>query len=370
MPRIEIEGTVDIGETFQISLSRRDALKSLATIGVGGVGLKTLVERAVGGSVEGVPLVLTRDERGNPDRVRLVPQERRRRIRVYESLRTSTLMERHPFISEITIEQRSNDETDLCLVFRVAPEGESKIDRLPDQIQDIPVKHRVVDIWERPHCQDPNNGARRCEDHDTLIGGIQISPSSGGFGSLCLVAHDASDGHKKLITARHVMDDSSNGDIHQPAHSGWCSNSQVVGAFETESTAEDIWAADMDELSISGDVGGTVSAIPDITGYWTYTGITDQTTSGSIYCHMAGAESQKREGYAVDTSQGSLMDHQVDYGDMNGEHGDSGAPYVDPDGKLVSMYNGCQGTSTDSWDIGTAGDYVLEPMNASLFWSP
>lgn len=279
-------------------------------------------------------------------------------------------MERHPFITEITMEQRSSDETDLALVIRVDPEETSKIAKLPEKIRDVPVVHEVGDVREIPHCQDPNNGARRCEKHDTLKGGLQISPSGSVFGSLCLVAYDASDGHKKLITARHVMDDSTDGDIYHPAHSAECSNSQIVGAFETESVDEDIWAADLAQLSINGNVGGTVDAIPDITGYWTYSGITDETMTGSIFCHMAGAESHKREGYAVTTSQGNLVEHQVDYGDMNGEHGDSGSPYVDPDGKLVSMYNGCEGKNGDNWDIGTAGDYVLEPMNATLYWSP
>lgn len=82
---------------------------------------------------------------------------------------------------------------------------------------------------------------------------------------------------------------------------------------------------------------------------------------------MAGAESYKREGYATGTSSNSLSDHHVDYGDTNAEQGDSGAPYVDPNGNLVSMYNGCEWALSDHWDFGTAGDYVLNSVNASLY---
>lgn len=158
--------------------------------------------------------------------------------------------------------------------------------------------------------------------------------------------------------------DGNTDDFYHPAK--YCSNDESAGDYDTKDGDDDIWAANVSGGPFKETIGGTVEAIPNITGYWTYSGISDETSGGSIYCFMAGAESYKREGYANSVSRNDYVNHEVDYGDSNAEQGDSGSPYVDPDGKLVSMYNGCNCAGGDKWDIGTAGNYVLKSVNASL----
>lgn len=367
MTKKQSQGEPKLGETIELDTSRRSVLTALGTSGVGLLGLRNAIEKVTGESAEGVPLVYTRDVHGNPERVRMVPKERYRRLKVFENLSAKSFIEKHPAVTELTIKQQSDDETDLSIHLHLEKNTREVRRQLPKRIQDVPVTYEEKDVSVHPmgcECQNPNNGARRCEDHDNLKGGIQIGADQGGWGSLCLVAWDSSGNYKKAITAYHVMDESTDDYLYQPAHS--CSNDEIAADYATYDDADDIWAGSIDGWGVSGTVGQTVDAIPDVTGYWTYAGISDYTTTNSIYCFMAGAESWKREGYANSVSSGPLVEHEVDYGDENAEQGDSGSPYVDQDGKLVSMYNGCNCAAGDKWDCGTAGDYVLSKANAKL----
>jgi len=81
--------------------------------------LSSVIERAYGARPDGVPLVHTDDVNGDPDKVRIVPGERYRRLQVYANLPISKLGGRYDALNGVRITQRSNDETDLALQFLV-----------------------------------------------------------------------------------------------------------------------------------------------------------------------------------------------------------------------------------------------------------
>lgn len=361
-------GGSESGDIIELDTSRRRVLAAFGAAGTGLTGLKTAIENVTGQSQDGVPIVHTRDAQDNPEKVRMVSKERYRRLQVFLNVNVQSFIEKHPVVNELTLKQQSDTEDDLSIHLHLDRNTYDVRKKLPNRIDRVPITYEEKKIekyyQDDCNCSDPNNTARTCDEFNDMKGGIQVSPDSGGWGTLCLAAYDSDDGYKKLITAHHVMDDDNFGGINQPANS--CSSSRGVGSYDDYDTGHDIWAGDMDGTTVSATVGETVDALPDISGYWTYAGISDHTTTNSIYCFMAGARSWKREGYANSVSRDGYSEHEVNYGDDNGESGDSGSPYVDQDGKLVSMYNACKCALGDQWDAGTAGDYVLSTVNCSL----
>ena len=99
--------------------TRHRVLKLLGAASAGVAGLSSVIERAYGARPDGVPLVHANDVSGDPDKVRIVPQERYRRLQVYANLPISKLGGRYDALNGVRITQRSNDETDLALQFLV-----------------------------------------------------------------------------------------------------------------------------------------------------------------------------------------------------------------------------------------------------------
>lgn len=286
----EIDGELRSGQVIELDTSRRRVLKAWGVFGTSGLGLKKAVETVNGDSAEGVPIGHTRDERGNPKRVRMVPKERKRRIKVYENMDRQKLRNEHEVINSITIKQHSTDETDLSIHLEIEENTRSTRRRLPDQIRGVPVTYEEKKVrWHASSdCPDPDNQARYCDEFSELVGGIQIGPGGNSFGSLCLVAYQDAYNYLIAITAKHVLDGASDpNSLYHPAD--FCNQGSYAGGEDAYDSSEDIWAADISAGTYPGDVGGTVSAISDITGYWTYAGISDETTTGSIL-HGRGRE--------------------------------------------------------------------------------
>ncbi|WP_152421975.1 hypothetical protein [Natrialba chahannaoensis] len=360
------------GDVIKLDTSRRRLLKTFGGAGVGITGFKSAIETVTGESHDGVPVVYTRDKQGRPEQVRLVPQERYRRLKVFCDLDQQSFFEHHSNVNEITLVQHSEKEEDIGIQLQVDENSAREQQKLPDEIYNVPVSYEEksvgycgFDDGDDGPCDNPKNEARICEQFDGLKGGSQISDMS-SFGTLCLVAKDKDEDYKKIITAEHVMDESAN-NIHHPSYT--CSSSKTIGEYDDDDTDDDIWAAKLDSDSASADIGETVDEIPNITGYWTWEGLSDYTIRNSVQCLVAGARTKIKENYANSTSYtGSYVDHQVVYGSDKAEKGDSGAPYVDFDGKLVSMNNACRYSEypPDAWDVGTQAEYVLDAVNATL----
>lgn len=354
---------------IELDTSRRQLLRAASGAGIGLAGFKTAIEEVTGESHDGVPVVYTRDKQGMPDKVRMVSRERYRRLRTYCNIDYQSIFESNQGINEISLKQFSSAEEDIGLHLQIEDGVQREQISLPNSAENLPVTYETNSLRycqndDNP-CNDPNNEARVCEHFNEMKGGIQISDDS-SFGTLCFVGKDSDDGYEKLITAEHVMDNTQ-GNIYQPDYS--CINDRSVGSHDTDDIGEDIWAGQLDTDSASASVGKTVDEIPDITGYWTWEGLSDHTTTDSVQCLIAGARTEIKQNWANKTAYSNYsVDHAVVYGQDKAEGGDSGAPYVDLEGNLVSMHNSCSWVKNipDAWDVGTQAEYVLEAANATL----
>lgn len=117
-----------------ISVNRRRFMKAL---GVGGLGLSGAIQKVYGKEPDGRPIVWTRNIYGEPERVRVIPKERYRRLKVYERLNPNSIIEHHPIVDEISIEQQSNDEEDLAIKLLLNDNSTRKLNRLPNEIHDV-----------------------------------------------------------------------------------------------------------------------------------------------------------------------------------------------------------------------------------------
>lgn len=358
--KLEVGTVVELGGKLR-DLSRRRYLKALGLLGGGTLGLRTVVESVFGADAEGVPLVLTRDRQGNPDRVKIVPKEHRRRLRVYSNFDVTGLVERHPIINEVTVVQRGDSMSDLALKFFLDEDDRRARLRLPNTVQDVPVEHEV-----RPSsrsnfggCQDPDAGCRRGVTADPIEANAQIGGGS-GFGTLGVVGvHDGPSEYPCLVTADHVMEGTST--MTQPP------GDRPVGSFVSRDQSLDATKYELDTY-YDANIDGTMSSRqPDMSGWWTFDGLSSATSGGSIDCSYAGAESCYKSNAANNTSRSDVVDYEADMRDHDTESGDSGGPFVDTDGYLVCILHGCQWDWTNNhWDIGTTAGPMFDSLNVLL----
>lgn len=135
IPDFEVDGLYRL----DTESTRRKFLGVLATFGAGLAGLRKATERAFGEKPDGVPLVWRYDRFGNPETVRYVPRERRRRIRVYYNLHPDTVYEQTEGVNGFTLEQRSADPTDLALKVYVDENTRTVRRNLANRVQQVPV---------------------------------------------------------------------------------------------------------------------------------------------------------------------------------------------------------------------------------------
>lgn len=312
----------------------------------------------------------------------MIPKERRRILNVYKNIRVRDIEREHNvsqgIINSLTLNSKSDDPTDFVLHLRLNEENRRIRNQLPNRIKRIPVTYEVNKHYgKNSNCKDDDTGYRRCKEYDPVVGGVQVGPDPDGWGTLCYV--DAESGTTKyLVTAAHVMRNDNedmnedSGEImakkmYHPAH--YCSNSNLVADGNKNmyyNESEDIVAMQYVSNNYNASEYDTVGALPDIEGLWAWNGVVNETFGGEIDAWVSGAEDRKNFNQANDTDKGSLssdykVEHQVNYDSMDSEKGNSGAPYVDPDGFLVSMYNGCNWNGIgDHWDMGTCAEQVME----------
>lgn len=360
------------------SIDRRQFLRNLAVGGTGLAGVRALIAETYGAEPDGVPLVLTRDRFGEPDRVRIVSRERYRRLQVFTSLDVSELAESIPSLHGVRITQLSSEEHDLGLEVEVEDPWATTL----SSYKGMPVTYRVA-----PPPEVTLESHRESKHYDTMKGNIHISnlveDSDGTLkesnGTLGVVAYhdDENAPYKVLITAEHVIDppdhDRYDDDIYQPEYTA--DDSRVVAKFMTSSpvssTGMDVAKYNIDAVSgSSGEARTTVEADqPDVTGTWTYSGLSDQTSSGSVTATVAGIKTDSATLDCVDTRREHVLDYQADYDGHTTQSGDSGAPWVDADGKLVSFHSGSyQDCDTcERITFGPVGQEALWRINAVLY---
>ena len=366
---------LEIGEKIELDMSsRRNFLKMLGGGAVGLLGLQTAIERAYGEKAEGVPLVHTHDIYGNPDTVRLVPEERYRKIMEYKNL--PRRFTRQNGVRSVGLTQLSRDETDLVLEVTIDPAREDDLTRetlesqRPDGAMGVTVEtgeRRNLEFLSSSEQQDLESlsCSDRDDEYSELVGGIEVNNdvelTSGG--TLGLVGYNT-DAEPVIVTAHHITHASD--EILQP------DEGRVVGDLHEASphrTEEDTVS-----YSIREDVvdysAREVEDIQDIDGKWTFEGITDETSGwigGSIDVDFSGKTSCTGSNTAVDTERGTdYVEHAVWMDASPEQDGDSGGPWIDDDGKLVALAS-AGSEDPDGASVGAAATEALEAVDAQLY---
>ncbi|WP_424016168.1 hypothetical protein ACOZ4N_00800 (plasmid) [Halorientalis pallida] len=361
-----------VGETVRLDqTTRRRFLKMLGIGSVGITGLQAALENAYGEEPEGVPLVLTKDRQGQPEKVKIIEEERHNKIQKYKRFSNKVRSEK---IGRMSLKSRSDSRGDLKIKVTMSKrknpdKGKNpSINSLEKSIQNNKPDQIPVEINKKVIDGKKHACGSRGDDRSTMEGGIGIStyPSSTS-GTLGLVCYG--DGTNTLdnvlITADHVMEGDS--DMYQV-------DSTSVGSFSARDQSEDITAYEFNwDSDVTLDNGGVLGA-PDVTGTWTWDGLLEYTITGTIDVTLSGRSSCTEDNMVTDVAtNGYHAEHQVNMNSAVGQSGDSGGPWVDDDGKLVAFHSGVVhikesifGTILDKWDAGPAAEKALEAVGAQL----
>jgi hypothetical protein len=307
----------------------------------------------MGAKPEGVPIVHTDDIYGNPDKVRIIPKERYRRLQTYANLPISKLLDKNPRLNGVSIVQQSEDESDLALQFLVDKNTRMVRQQLPNQVQEVPVVHQRQPLESTP---------------EALQGGspVDYDGSGGPNGTLTLACYDKGSNDRVAITADHVM----NGE------STMYSYGDPVADFRTRDNATDTTAYTI-RGGESVDIRGTVN-IPNITGAWRFTGLADKVGNtddgdtvadgGTVNVQLYGRTSGRVDDYCNNTKRTGKIDYQADMKRHRTTGGDSGGPWVDNNGKLLACHYGYAADFDNEWSIGSIGRPSLNTVGAKLYY--
>lgn len=356
------------GPSESISQSRRRFLLAGSSV-ASTFALPQFVGRSSGERTKKVPLVWTRDGAGNPDRVRYIPKERRRRIKVYKNLNMPLMMEQNPALNEVSIKQRSNEETDLALQFHLDENTRSVRQKSPSSVEQVPVEfeERPIDgkpkadsTTTQPSALNPDNSCRVGDSYGTMEANIGVGPNSAydNDGTLGVVGWNASQSNAYLclITADHVMDSAPT--MYQKY--------TAVGDLKDATYAMDTTKYKV-RSGIDTNIKGTrENSQPEMTGSWTFGGLTDATSGGTVSCGYAGKETCYTATECDNTSRNERVTYEADMKNVVTEPGDSGGPFVDANGDLVCTLFGYQVSSGTYWDRGPVGANMLGSVDAQL----
>lgn len=385
--RATVEGAFD-GEALDLGgESRRRFLGALAAAGAGPAGLRRAVERVRDDVPDGVPVVWTRDRRGRPDRVRVVPEERHRRLSVYRRLDVAALRDRHAGVEGVTI-AASGPDRDLALRVLVDRVGWAARRSLPGRVRSVPVV-----LAERG--ADPDGGGRDgpgdgcgsvCEEHirrfyDPVPAGVQVKGREDGEvtrdGTLGLVAwnDDPAHAYECFVTAHHVVA-LDGGDpaaflFQSGLHEGE-PRSENVGRLQRASPlgTRGVDGAKYEVLdAVAADpLASAAEEQPAVSGSWDFAGLADATAApgGSVPVSLAGRSTCWAESRCTHTERHRVVEHGAVVDPAVGDAGDSGGPCLDDDGKLVCTLS--TGRACDGADhhLGPVGTTLLSRLGVAL----
>lgn len=357
--------------------TRRKFLGVLTATGFSLGGLREATKRAFGEKPEGEPIVWRYDKFGNPETVRYIPKERHRRIKVYENLDPRTMSERADGVNGISLEQQSDDPTDLALKVYVDNNISTVQRDLPNHVEKVPVT-----IEERQ--TNPTFGRvcdRRVLDfYDPLpanpeVSGYDSDENTYGTGTLGVVCwnDNADNPYRCYITAAHVVeDDGSYGEYlrHEGQDDDGNPRDENVGSYITRSSSGDYGLDVVKYQRMSGTVsadtrGNADDRLGNLVGTWSHEGLTDRTSgSDSLPVKFAGRSTCYDTTECVGTQKNELVEYQAKYSPNVVTNGDSGGPFLDEDDYLVGTFS----FFCDSCDHshGPTGQEILDRMNAQL----
>jgi hypothetical protein len=341
--------TVELSDALT-NATRRNVLRGISGVALGSLGLSGLVEKATGKTPDGKVLTLTTDLEGNPDMVRVVPQERYRRLKLYEKMPAQQLIGRHPSLTAISITQQSSDPSDLALEFILDPEVEKGRGQLPTTYRDVPISRKEKALSQQP------------QDYS---GGLECNAPNEETGTTTVVVYDNSSGDKVILTAEHVTN--SDQDLYI--------GGGKAGSHRSTDQSVDAVSYALDDPSF-GTVG-KVKDIQNITGAWTFSGLADtvgQTDDGdsvgdggTVGVDLYGDKSGHVSDVCNNTKRTGNVDYQADMKHARTKKGDSGAPWVDDSGKFLALHSGVEDYyKTTYWSYGAVGQPVFDSLGVSL----
>lgn len=357
--------------------TRRKFMGTLAGSSASLAGLRAATERAFGENPDGKPLVWRYDRFGNPETVRYIPEERYRRIQVYENVHPRRFYEQADGVNGITLEQQSSDSTDLRLKVYVDRNNRSVRSNLPNRVKRVPVtvEERKTDLeWARV-CE------RRAQDfYDPLPANPKISTldsddNKHGSGTLGVVCwnDNPDNAYECYITAAHVAEDSGSY-AEQLRHGGEDDSGNIrveeVGAYADHSPGGqygmDVIKYRRQSDTVTPDVRGNADDhLGDLAGTWTHAGLTDRTSENQeLPVEFAGKSTCYATTYCTGTSKTELVEYQADYSPNETTNGDSGGPFLDSDDYLVGTFSYfCEECEASH---GPTGQELLNRLNAQL----
>jgi hypothetical protein len=354
------------------NVSRRDLLRTIGVFGFSSVGIKKAIQSAYGEELDGTPITHTVDIYGEPDKVRLIPKERYRRLQVYKDLDVEQLINRHDVLNSIRIVQRSDDEEDLALEFLLDEKDGTITNDLPSELNNIPVEYTEMPIeTELEDC----GGCSARFNRRTLRGGVAIGfPGKGTCndwaGTLGLVCYDRDTNDPLAITCQHVMEGETT--MHQgPPGSD---RSEPIASLRSQSRDTDI-ASYRIHTGVSHNPKSVVrNDVPDTTGVWTFAGLSDVVSSdgespgsrGEVPVQHSGSATCRSANACNHTKRSDNVDFQADLEIHSTTGGDSGSPWVDNDGKLLAIHVGRDSFFGNSWSFGTVGRPALNSVGGKL----
>lgn len=341
------------------SIDRRKFIRGTAALGTGTAALQAFIGRVYGEEPDGVPLVHTYNTKGEPEKVRIVSKERYRRIMALEDLPESFLEKDH--INGASIISLGNKEEDIGIEVMYSEDSEATAQDIKKEakshVENIPVVTTETSYESRADsCNE------RSFSTDTLEGGLEVGGD--GYGTLTIGCFRKSDGSPLVVASDHVMDGDDK--MYQPE------GGQEVAELHERSKFDS--GEDVTSYTVNSGISvdhRAVFALPDLTGVWTFSGLTDQTeNSGSVPCTLSGVNSCTVDNSAEATTYfGTRVLHEVEMAERNAGDGDSGGPWVDDDNKLVAVHSGTIAGTNDKWDIASAGDEALDAVDATLYYS-
>lgn len=355
--------------------NRRTFLKTLAASGAGIAGIQLATKEAFGEEPDGVPIVWRRDKYGNPETIRFIPKERKRRINVYYNFDTSIFHNKVDGINGFTMVELSDEPTDLGIKVFVDNKT-SEVERsLPESVQEVPVVIEERDVESNQHACDKFT----TNYFDPLPANVEViaeysdgSTESSTLGIVCW--NDNSDNaYKCYIAAAHGfysndLDEWSDY-LHQSGEDddGNYVEMERSGVYVEHDSDMDAVKYRRNSGTASADIRANASdKLKDLSGTWDYQGLTDATSgTDTVGAEMAGATNCYVDTYCHDTEKDATS--SVYYGaifDDGGDGGDSGGPYVDSDGYLIALHHSDWGTDDK---LGAVGGEVLDSVNAQLY---
>lgn len=352
---------------------RRTFLNTLAGLGAGISGIRLATMEAFGEDPDGVPIVWRRDKYGNPETIRFIPEERRRRINVYYKFNTDVFHDKVDGINGFRLVGLSDDPADLGLKVFVDKKASRVQNSLPEKFKGLPIVVEEREIETQLHaCSKFTTNY-----FDPLPANVEvIAEYSNGdtdqstLGIVCW-NDNSNNPYKCYIVSGHGFYESGEWSdyLHQ---SGTDDDGNIVemekcGVFVEGNGDMDAAKYRRNPGTAKADVRSNASdKLKDLNGYWDYQGLTDATSgTGTVGADFAGATTCYVDSYCKDTEKDPTT--SVAYGaifDDGGASGDSGGPYVDSDGYLIALHH----SDHDNGDeLGAVGGEVLDSVNAQLY---